>query len=106
MGAVGHTWAVVKRTGIAFYDDQMTHHAAALTYYALMSLFPAVLLGISLLGLIGQYPATYNSLVEYLREVAPESTVNAVDGSLRDAVRSKGSAATALGVALVTALYG
>ena len=29
----------------SFYDDQMTHHAAALTYYALMSLFPAVLLG-------------------------------------------------------------
>jgi len=42
-----------------FYDDQMTQHAAALTYYGLMSLFPAALLAISLLGLIGEYPATY-----------------------------------------------
>jgi membrane protein len=47
---------VVGRSLKAFYDDQMTHHAAALTYYALMSLFPAVLLALSLLGLIGQYP--------------------------------------------------
>ena len=39
------TGATVKRTLKAFYDDQMTHHAAALTYYSLMSLFPAVLLG-------------------------------------------------------------
>ena len=34
--------AVIKRTLVSFYDDQMTHHAAALTYYALMSLFPTV----------------------------------------------------------------
>jgi membrane protein len=45
--------AVTWRTLRSFYDDQMTHHAAALTYYALMSLFPAVLLALSLLGLLG-----------------------------------------------------
>ena len=48
---------VTGRALRSFYDDQMTHHAAALTYYALMSLFPAVLLALSLLGLLGQYPA-------------------------------------------------
>jgi membrane protein len=37
---------VIKRTLVSFYDDQMTHHAAALTYYSLMSLFPATLLGL------------------------------------------------------------
>jgi membrane protein len=50
--------AIVGRTLKSFYDDQMTHHAAALTYYSLMSLFPAALLALSLLGLVGQYPAT------------------------------------------------
>ena len=59
--------AVVGRALKAFYDDQMTHHAAALTYYALMSLFPAVLLALALLGLIGQYPETYNAIFDYLR---------------------------------------
>ena len=98
--------ATVKRTVVAFYDDQMTHHAAALTYYALMSLFPAVLLALSLLGLLGQYPATYNAIIGYLREVAPASVVEPLDRSLRGALQSKGTAATALGISVVVALYG
>src|SRR3954452_4124284 len=99
-------WGVLKRTAIAFYDDQMTHHAAALTYYGLMSLFPAALLGISLLGLLGQYPDTYNSVVSYLRDVVPADTLNAIDKSLKAAIRHKGNAATALAIGVVTALYG
>jgi membrane protein len=99
-------WRILRRTGLSFYEDQMTHHAAALTYYGLMSLFPALLLGVSLLGLLGQYPETYNSIVRYLRDVVPPDTLNAIDKSLRGAINNKGTAATALGIALVTALYG
>ncbi|MFL5852938.1 MAG: YihY/virulence factor BrkB family protein [Solirubrobacteraceae bacterium] len=98
--------AIVRRTLVSFYDDQMTHHAAALTYYALMSLFPAVLLALSLLGLLGQYPDTYNSIIGYLREVAPTSVVEPLDRSLRGALQSKGTAATALAISVVIALYG
>lgn len=91
---------------MSFYDDQMTQHAAALTYYALMSLFPAVLLALSLLGLVGQYPATYDAIMGYLREVAPASALAPLDESLRTALQSKGTAATALGISVVVALYG
>ena len=91
---------------MSFYDDQMTHHAAALTYYSLMSLFPAVLLALSLLGLLGQYPETYNSIIGYLREVAPASVVEPLDRSLRGALQNKGTAATALAISIVVALYG
>jgi membrane protein len=91
---------------VSFYDDQMTHHAAALTYYALMSLFPAVLLALSLLGLLGQYPETYNAIIGYLREVAPTSVVDPVDRSLRGALQNKGTAATALVIGVAVALYG
>jgi membrane protein len=105
-GPVGRAGATVKRTLVAFYDDQMTHHAAALTYYALMSLFPTVLLALSLLGLLGQYPETYNAIIGYLREVAPASVVEPLDRSLRGALQSKGTAATALGISVVVALYG
>ena len=103
---VRRTGATVKRTLKAFYDDQMTHHAAALTYYSLMSLFPAVLLALSLLGLLGQYPSTYNAIIGYLREVAPASVVEPLDRSLRGALQSKGTAATALAISVVVALYG
>lgn len=98
--------STVKRTFKSFYDDQMTHHAAALTYYSLMSLFPALLMGMSLLGLLGQYPATYDAILSYLREVTPASTIDTIDASLRSALQSKGTAATALAVGLVTTLYG
>jgi membrane protein len=97
---------VVGRSLKAFYDDQMTQHAAALTYYALMSLFPGVLLALSLLGLLGQYPETYNAIVNYLRDVAPASVVDPIDRSLRGALQSKGTAATALAISVVVAFYG
>ncbi len=103
---MARTFTVIKRTAISFYNDQMTHHAAALTYYELMSLFPATLLGLSLLGLIGQYPETYNAIINYLEDVAPASVVQPLDDSLRTALQNKSSAATALVVSIVVAFYG
>jgi membrane protein len=100
------TGAVIRRTLVAFYDDQMTHHAAALTYYGLMSLFPTVLLGLSLLGLLGQYPETYDAIMRYAREVAPESVVAPLDTSLERALRAKGTAATAVAISVAVMLYG
>ncbi len=98
--------SILWRTLKSFYDDQMTQHAAALTYYSLMSLFPGLLLAISLLGLIGEYPGTYDAILGYLNRVAPASAIAPLDSSLRDAFQSKGTAATALVISLATALYG
>jgi membrane protein len=98
--------AVIKRTLVSFYDDQMTHHAAALTYYSLMSLFPATLLGLSLLGLLGQYPSTYNAIIGYLRDVVPHSTLVPLDSSLRQALQHKGTAVTAFAFSIALTLYG
>jgi membrane protein len=98
--------AVLWQSLKAFYDDQMTHHAAALTYYALMSLFPTGLLAVSLLVLLGQYPGTYDAIVNYLRDVAPSSVVDPVDRSLREALRSRGTATTALAISVPLAFYG
>ncbi len=100
------TAAIVRRTLKSFYDDQMTQHAAALTYYSLMSLFPAALLGLSLLGLIGEYPATYNAIIDYLRDVVPAAALDPLDRSLREALQNTGTATTALVISVVTALYG
>jgi membrane protein len=97
---------VVKRTLVSFYDDQATHHAAALTYYSLMSLFPAALLALSLLGLLGQYPETYNAVINYLEDVAPDSVVAPLDRSLRTALQNKGTATTTLILSVVVAFYG
>jgi membrane protein len=103
---VSRAGSIIKRTLVSFYGDQMTHHAAALTYYSLMSLFPALLLALSLLGLLGQYPETYDAILNYLRDVAPDSVVAPLDDSLRTALQSKGTAATALAISVVIAFYG
>ena len=99
-------WQVAKRSAVSFYDDQGTHHAAALTYYALMSLFPTLLLAVSLLGLVGEFPATYNAIIGHLRGVVPAATLAPLDAAVRAALKSKGTAAVALIVAILTALYG
>jgi membrane protein len=101
-----HVWAVIKRSALGFYDNQMTHHAAALTYYSLMSLFPAALLAASLLGLVGQYPETYDAIVGYLRDVIPATAVDSVDASLREALSNRSTAAVAVAVSVVLAFYG
>lgn len=97
---------VLKRTARSFYDDQMTHHAAALTYYSLMSLFPAMLLAVSLLGVVGEYPRTYEAIIGYLRDVSPQSVLVPLDSSLRGAFQHRGTAVTTLILGAALALYG
>jgi membrane protein len=84
----------------------MTDHAAALTYYALMSMFPALLVGVALLGLLGQQ-STVDDVARYLTDRgAPEATVDAVRSSLETAVHSQAGASTVLLViGLAIALY-
>jgi membrane protein len=103
---MNRAWQVAKSSALSFYNHQGTHHAAALTYYALMSLFPTLLLGVSLLGLLGEYPATYNSILSHLRGVVPAATLAPLDAAVRAALKSKGTAAVGLAAAILTALYG
>lgn len=80
-----------------FRRHDMTDHAAALTYYMVMSLFPALLVGISLYGLIAS-PSSVVETTGYLRDIgAPESTIRAVRDALANLVEtSSGKAGVAL----------
>lgn len=91
---------------MAFWHDQGTHHAGALTYYALMSLFPLLLLSVSLLGLLGDYPGTYNAIIHHLRTVVPASALSTVTGGLRAALKDRGTALAALLLGIFSAFYG
>ncbi|MEU6061591.1 YihY/virulence factor BrkB family protein [Streptomyces sp. NPDC047097] len=61
--------ALLKRTIKEFQDDELTDRAAALTYYSVLSLFPALLAMVSILGLAGE--STVDSVLENLRKLAP-----------------------------------
>jgi membrane protein len=88
-------WTVLRRTGREFMDDDLPDRAAALTYYGVLSLFPALLVLVSLLGVIGK-EAT-DSVLDNLSTLAP----GAVRDLLSDAVRQlEGSGGTSGVVAI------
>ena len=62
-------WGALKRTLREFIDDKLTDWAAALTYYSILSLFPAVVVLISLVGLTGE--SVTQTLTDNLRQLAP-----------------------------------
>jgi membrane protein len=82
----------------------MTDSAAALTYYSLMSLFPALLVAVAVLGLFGQESLIGNT-ADYLKTAgAPRTTVNAVTSALESAQSQRSTALTALILGLALAL--
>src|SRR4051794_5274204 len=98
--------AILKRTVREFQNDNLTDWAAALTYYAVLALFPALIVLVALVGLFGQYPQTTNALLDILRQVGVDKGVlDAVRKTINDIVTSKGGAGALLGVGLLGALW-
>ncbi|MGE2688552.1 YihY/virulence factor BrkB family protein [Mycolicibacterium pulveris] len=84
-----------------FQHDQCTDLAAALTYYATLSIFPALVVMVSLLGVFGQGRRTVDALLDIAADVAPPSALD----TLRPTIEQLVNAPTA-GLALVIGLVG
>jgi membrane protein len=95
-----------KRAFARFQRDRVTDHAAALTYYALLSLFPGLLFGVALLGFFGQQGLISEAASFLISVGAPSETIDAVTGALEGAQENRGTALTALVLAMATSLYG
>jgi membrane protein len=96
----------VKRAFKKFQADEMADRAAALTYYAMMSLFPALLVIVSLLGILGDQ-SLVTKAVDYARQNgAPTEVVNALRSSLSGLVNSGGAVSITLFFGIAVALYG
>jgi membrane protein len=98
-------WATFKRTLVEFRADDLTDWAAALTYYAVLSIFPSLLVLIALLGLLGQYPQTSDALLGIVAQVGPSSAVDTFRGPIEEVVKAKGGAGALLGFGLVGAIW-
>jgi membrane protein len=88
---------VLRKTAREFQQDQCTDLAAALTYYAVLSLFPALLVLVSLLGVVGQGRRTVDAVLEMAAGVVPGDAMNLLRPSIEQLVASPSA-----GVALVT----
>jgi len=98
--------AVLKRTWVEFKKDNLTDWAAALTYYAVLALFPAMLALIALVGIFGQYPQTTDALLDIVRQISGnESALNGLRDTINEIVQHKGGAGALLGLGLAGALW-
>ncbi len=104
----GMSWeewkAVARGVYSRFSEIEITDRAATLTYYGFLSLFPALIVAVALLAIFGNYPATYESIIDTLREAAPGPAVDTIDSALRNVLQNSGSASQLLGIGLIVAL--
>lgn len=87
-----------------FQEDECTDLAAALTYYAVLSLFPALLVMISLLGVFGQGRKTTDAVLDIIGDLIPASAVDTIRPTIQQLVEAP-SAGLALLIGVVTALW-
>ncbi|MDT0214290.1 YihY/virulence factor BrkB family protein [Rothia sp. ARF10] len=90
-----------KKAWAEFTADGCTDLAAALTYYSVLSLFPALLALVSLLGVFGQGESTTTALLDMVRDLGQASAADQLEGPI-----SQMTQADQAGLALVAGLAG
>jgi membrane protein len=100
----GRSWfAVLKRTGKEFKEDNLTDWAAALTYYAVLSIFPALIVLVSILGLIGE--SATQPLIDNLGSVAPGPAQEIFTDAIENLQGSQGAAGVFFVIGILGAIW-
>ena len=98
-------FGTLKRVVSEFKDDNLTDWAAALTYYAVLSIFPAFIAMISILGLVVD-PATITRVVtDVVASLGPESAVNTFKGPIEQISGNQSTALFGLIFGVAVALW-
>ncbi len=92
----------LKRTFKEFSADNITDWAAALTYYGVLALFPALIALVSIVGLVGS--ALTDPLLENLGQVAPGPARDILTNAIRGIASSQGAAGLSFIIGLLLAL--
>ena len=94
---------VLKRTIKEFKRDNLTDWAAALTYYGILSIFPAIIALVSILGLIGS--SAIQPLLDNIGKVAPGPAKDIFTSAIQNLQKDQGAAGVLLIVGLAGALW-
>jgi membrane protein len=95
----------IARTISRYSSENMTDRAAGLTYYSVLSLFPALLVVVALFGVFGQHPQTTNSILRIVQQLGPAAAVDTFRGTISSVIQNKGGAGALLGIGLLGALW-
>ncbi len=98
-------FATLKRTLTEFQEDNLSDWAAALTYYGLLALFPALIAMLSLIGIFGDPKTTTDTLTEIITELGPASAAETFEGPIDSIVENQSAAGLAFVIGLAVALW-
>ena len=98
-------WPTLKRTALEFREDNMTDWGAALTYYGLLSLFPALIALVSILGLFGDPQTTTRQITDIVTQIGPSSAADTFSGPIESITSNRSAAGILFFVGLATALW-
>jgi membrane protein len=100
----GRAWVgVLKRTFKGFQRDNLTDWAAALTYYGILSIFPALIVLVSVVGLIGE--SATQPLIDNLGEVAPGPAQEIFRSAIENLQGSQGAAGVFFVIGILGAIW-
>lgn len=94
-------WYALRRAVTKFNSDYCMDLASGLTYHAVLSLLPTLIVLVSLLGVLGRGDETVQAVMQLLGDWAPQTTVDFLRGPVESLVRTN-----AAGFALVAGLLG
>jgi membrane protein len=97
--------ATLKRTFTEFSEDNMTDWAAALTYYGLLSLFPALIALVSIIGLFGDPQSTTKTLTDIVAQLGPSSAADTFAKPIQSITSHRSAAGILFVVGLAAALW-
>jgi len=97
-------FATLKRTASEFREDNLADWAAALTYYGLLALFPALIAMVSLIGLVGDPKSTTSSLTEIITSIGPQSAAQTFSGPIESIASNQRAAGFAFVAGLAVAM--
>src|SRR3954451_348762 len=95
----------LKRTVSEFKEDKLQHWAAALTYYAVLSIFPALLVMVSLVGLLADPARVTKVLTDTVSELGPATAATTFQGPIETLTSSRGTAGVMFVVGVIAALW-
>jgi membrane protein len=95
--------AVIKRTVSEFRADNLTDWAAALTYYGVLAIFPAIIALVSIVGFVG--PSVTQSILDNLKQLTPGPANDILSGAVKQVAGSRGSAGVAFVLGIAIAIW-
>jgi len=100
------TWKdTLVRTAKEFKRDKLNHWGAALTYYAVLSLFPAILVLVSLVGLFADPVRVTKILMDTVAQLGPDTAARTFQGPIHSITASRGTAGVMFVVGVLSALW-